>query len=87
MENKLYVVYNTLSQRYGDVTAFPSDAYALARLQPVLARQGDLSEFELCRVGSISVENGTITACPPERISWKSAAFSGSPVLANSKEL
>lgn len=75
MENKVFVVYNTLSKRYGDVVAYPTDEFALARLQPVLSRQGSLDEFELCRVGSVDVETGVISPCPPVRIAWKDLAL------------
>lgn len=72
MENRVYVVYNTLSKRYGDVVAYPSDAFALARLQPALSANGaKLSEFELCRVGSIDVESGVLTPSSPVRIAWQ----------------
>lgn len=71
MENNVYVVYNTLSKRYGDVCAYPTDAFALARLQPVLSRNGDLKEFELCRVGVVDVESGVLTPSNPVRIAWQ----------------
>lgn len=71
MLNNVYVVYNTLSKRYGDVVAYPTDSFALARLQKVLSQQSDLSEFELCRVGSIDVDSGVIEPCAPVRIAWR----------------
>lgn len=71
MENNIYVVYNTLSKRYGDVVAYPTDSFALARLQPVLSRNGDLKEFELCRVGVVDVETGVLTPSNPVRIAWQ----------------
>ena len=77
MENNVYVVYNTLSKHYGDVMAYPSDAYALARLQPVLSSNGSkLSEFELCRVGRIDVESGVLTPSNPVRIAWQDLSLS-----------
>lgn len=68
MENRLYVIYNTLSQRYGDVCAYPSDGFAVARIQPAI---GDfVKESELCRIGSIDVETGVVHTEPPVRIAW-----------------
>lgn len=77
MENNVYVLYNKLSQRYGDVVAYPTDAFALARLQQTL--RGQLSEYELCKIGSISVETGTIKPQPPLRINWMDAALNSLP--------
>lgn len=71
MVNNVYVVYNTLSKRYGDVVAYPSDSFAIARLQKPLSASGDLSEFELCRVGSVDVETGVITPSAPVRVAWR----------------
>lgn len=71
MVNNVYVVYNTLSKRYGDVVAYPSDSFALARLQKILSAQSDLSEFELCRIGSIDVESGVLSPAAPVRIAWR----------------
>lgn len=71
MTNNVYVVYNTLSKRYGDVVAYPSDSFALARLQPALSANGSqLSEFELCRVGTIDIESGVLSPINPVRIAW-----------------
>lgn len=72
MKNHLYTVYNTLSARYGDVSAYPSDSFAIRRVQTVLTQQGfSLDEFELCRVGTIGIENGVIEPCAPVRLTWE----------------
>lgn len=70
MKNFLYVFYNTLSNRYGDVVAFPSDGYALARVQPSIKPE-QLEEIQLCRVGSIDVLTGKVETEPPVRIAWR----------------
>lgn len=72
MKNNIYVLYNRLSNRYGDVISFASDAFAVARIQPTLEKNGQLEENELCRVGKIDIENGTIeTEQAPIRIAWR----------------
>lgn len=71
MKNNLYCLFNTLSNRYGDVIAYPSDSFALARVQPVIEQQNQLTEIELCRIGSIDIESGTIEPQNVIRIAWK----------------
>lgn len=71
MKNYVYTIYNNLSKRYGDVMAYPSDGFAIRRVQKVLSTQGMLSESELCRVGSIDIESGVITTEPPVRLTWE----------------
>lgn len=67
MKNYVYVLYNKLSARYESVMSFPSDSMALHRLD----KNVDKQEYELCRVGSIDIENGTIEPCPPVRLVWE----------------
>lgn len=63
MLNNVYVVYNRLSCRYGDVLAFPTDSFAITRCCREFQRSGiDLSEVELCRIGAIDVETGLLRA-------------------------
>ena len=69
MKNELFCIYNTLSLRYGDCFVFPTAGFAKARvLELAKSKRIDLSENELCRVGSIDVATGLITPCSPERI-------------------
>lgn len=70
MENQVYVMYNKLSGRYESVMSFPSDAIAIHRLSDKV----DLEEYDVCRIGTISIVDGTIKPCPPVRL-----------VLANSE--
>lgn len=75
MNNYVYVLFNKLSCRYESVMSFPSDGMALHRL----SKNIDTDEFELCRIGSISIENGTIEPCPPVRLIWESKENSELP--------
>lgn len=71
MKNNIYCLYNTLSKRYGDVFAYPSDGMAEKRTRQYIAStQQDLNEFELCRIGSIDLESGINTPCGTIRIAW-----------------
>lgn len=66
MKNYIYVLFNKLSGRYESVMSFPSDSMALHRL----SKNIDKSEYELCRVGSISIESGVVESEPPVRLIW-----------------
>lgn len=68
MKNYVYVIFNKLSCRYESVMSFPSDGMALHRL----SKNIDKKEYELCRVGSIGIEDGVIEPCPPVRLVWES---------------
>lgn len=73
MKNNLYVIYNNLSKRYGDVIASPTDEYCRQVVQRSLTSNQDINllEYELCRVGSIDVETGVIESFgAPIRIDW-----------------
>lgn len=67
MKNYIYVLFNNLSNRYESVMSFPSDGMALARLQE---SKINTSEWTLCRVGSIKIEDGTVEPCAPVRLIW-----------------
>lgn len=69
MTNNVYVIYNNLSRRYGDVMAYPSDAYASQRMAEIIQRGAmPYKETELCRVGTVDVDSGVITPCDPIRV-------------------
>lgn len=71
MKNNLYVLYNTLSCRYGDVMAYPSDAFCVARMVDAEGKGFvTRSETEICRVGSIDVETGVVDTINPVRLAW-----------------
>lgn len=67
MKNYVYVLYNNLSNRYESVMSYASDGMALARLQEAKI---NTTEWTLCRVGSIDIENGTVEPCAPVRLIW-----------------
>lgn len=64
MHNFIYVLYNKLSKRYESVMSFPSDELCIHRLKSNI----DLEEFEVCRVGTISIETGEIVPEAPVRL-------------------
>lgn len=64
MKNNLYTLYNKLSLRYGEVMTYPTDSFASAMISKVAANPQaklDLSEIDVCRIGSIDIETGVIT--------------------------
>lgn len=72
MKNNLYTLYNKLSLRYGEVRVFPTDSFASMAISKVASDPQanlDLSEIDVCRIGSIDIETGVITPEPaPVRI-------------------
>ena len=74
MKNNLYCVYNELSARYGDVVAYPTDGFALARLSDAFTQQRvNFKEVTVCRVGNIDVETGVVCSESPVRLPWQIA--------------
>ena len=64
MKNNLYTLYNKLSLRSGDVRTFPTDAFASMAISKLLSNphsEIDVSEIEVCRIGSIDIETGVVT--------------------------
>ena len=64
MKNNLYTVYNKLSLRYGEVMTYPTDAFASMAISKLVSNpkcELDLSEIDVCRIGSIDIETGVIT--------------------------
>lgn len=69
MKNNLYAFYNKLSCRYGDVVAYPSDGYAVARVRELFSRNAlPADEIELCYVGTIDIDTGEVMSLPPVRV-------------------
>lgn len=68
MLNRVYCIYNKLSQRYGEVVCFASDNMAVRRICVSPLYKSSLDEIEICRVGAIDVETGVMTSEPPVRI-------------------
>lgn len=71
MNNNVYALYNRLSCRYGDVMCYPSDSFAIKRVQEIL--KNNLDEFELVRIGMISVESGKLTVTEPAHVNIQQA--------------
>lgn len=69
MKNNIYVIYNTLSKRYGDIICFPSDEFAIHQVKRVM-KEDDLAVNEICRVGSINIETGIIETTAPVRLTF-----------------
>lgn len=64
MKNNLYTLYNKLSLRYGEVKAFPTDSFASMAFSKIASNpqsELDLSEIDVCRIGSIDIETGVVT--------------------------
>lgn len=65
MKNNLYVFYNRLTRRYGDVLCSPTDEYVGYQIANLFANpnsQVRREETELCRIGTIDIETGVVTA-------------------------
>lgn len=65
MKNNVYVLYNTLSKRYGDVFCSPTDEFASRQIAYMFVNKSSnliRGETELCRVGSIDIETGVVDA-------------------------
>lgn len=72
MLNRIYVLYNKLSARYGDVASFPTDAMAVKMMSEALSERGFADEFSLYRVGSIDIETGEAVATAPVLVPFDS---------------
>lgn len=69
MVNKIYSLYNRLSKRYGDVVAYPTDAFAAHEVSFLLSKNPNMSS-EICLycIGEVQIENGQVTPIPPYEI-------------------
>lgn len=77
MKNNVYVFYNNLSRRYGDVFCAPTDEFAGRQIALMFCNPNCTvrqEETEVCRVGTIDVESGVMIASDaPIRIDIPSA--------------
>lgn len=65
MKNNVYVFYNNLSRRYGDVFCAPTDEFAGRQIALMFSNPNCTvrrEETEVCRVGTIDVECGVMIA-------------------------
>ena len=80
MKNNLYTLYNKLSLRYGEVMTYPTDSFASVSISKIASNPQanlDLSEIDVCRIGSIDIETGVITPeVAPVRIEIDSSNIS-----------
>lgn len=67
MKQEIFVLYNNLSNRYGDVFAFPTIGFALKRLK---SANIDFDELELCSIGQMDIETGEMNLHAIKRIPW-----------------
>lgn len=70
MKNCVFVLYNKLSQRYGDVFCYPTEAFAVNALCKGLD-SSKLEEHELCLIGKIDISSGMLETFPPVRVPLK----------------
>lgn len=69
MVNKIYSLYNRLSKRYGDVVAYPTDAYAAHEISFLLSKNPSMSsEISLYCIGEVDISNGTVSPIPPYEV-------------------
>lgn len=65
MKNNIYVFYNRLSKRYGDVFCAPTDEFASNLVTKAASTPNsglNLAETEVCRIASVDIELGVVTA-------------------------
>lgn len=68
MKNFLYVLFNTLACRYGDVLTYPTDGFAISRIKKIAAdpQSGlNISEQLLFKVGTIDLITGKVESLEP----------------------
>ena len=64
MKNNIYILFNKIALRYGDVINYPTDQFAVNRLKKIMENpdSGILrEETMLFRIGSVDLENGFLT--------------------------
>lgn len=71
----VYCLFNRFSMRYSDIMLYPTDSFAVRRLQQAINPQTqrpfvDFDEFELCKVGTFDESTGVLSPLPPVRVSW-----------------
>lgn len=86
MKNNIYVLFNTLSRRFGDVFASPTDATASFAFSRTLPK--DSSNYtKLYCVGSIDLTDGSLETETPREIDFASVVSSAVPISAIESEL
>jgi len=62
MKNNIYTLFNGLTLRYEGTFESPTDASASVTLLRQMGKHPDYDKLELCRVASIDIETGLVTA-------------------------
>ena len=62
MKNNIYTLFNGLTLRYEGTFESPTDASAAVTLLRQMGKHPDYDKLELCRVASIDIESGLVTA-------------------------
>ena len=62
MKNNIYTLFNGLTLRYEGTFESPTDASASVTLMRQMGTHPDYDKLELCRVASIDIESGFVTA-------------------------
>lgn len=65
MTNNIYVFYNRLSKRYGDVFCAPTDDFASNFVSKAMSAPNSsliANEVEVCRIACVDIERGTVIA-------------------------
>lgn len=70
MKDKVYLIFDRLSNRYGNVFNSATDATASrAFVNHVNQTKLKLSDFDLCSIGELDLATGLLTAYPtPQRV-------------------
>ena len=62
MKNNIYALFNNLTLRYEGTFESPTDASASVAIHRQLSKYPDYDKLELCRVASIDIATGIVTA-------------------------
>lgn len=70
MKDKIYLIFDRLSNRYGSVFNSATDATASrAFAHQIQQTKLQISDFDLCAVGELDLATGVVTAYPtPKRV-------------------
>jgi len=80
MNNLVFILYNVLAKRYSGICEFSTDEYATHVVREQLTTRA--VEYQLFRVGSISVESGELTSHAPVLV----CTFANDPITESVKK-
>lgn len=90
MINYLYAMFNTLACRFGDVFTFPSDAFAIARINDMFNIPNSpyhKSENVIYKVGSIDLATGLVEPITPIAVPFDIVAANVESGIQANKEV